>query len=140
MDVWILLCMHEITLKSVFINTPGFFNIITIIPLFFLFFASLYISFIFQSIATTVFDFSTTLKNYHDFQKWLIEVGLVPESKICPDCEGSMWLEPGKPLWIFSKRAKHPNKKTKKMSLYKNTIFEGHKSQRLLWKFAGVFL
>ena len=28
--------MHEITLKSVFINTPGFFNIITIIPLFFL--------------------------------------------------------------------------------------------------------
>ena len=77
---------------------------------------------------TTVFDFSATLKNYHAFQKWLVEVGLVPESKVCPDCEGSMRLEPGKPLWICSKRAKHPNKKIKKMSLYKNTIFEGQKS------------
>ena len=76
---------------------------------------------------TTVFDFSATLKNYHAFQKWLVEVGLVPESKVCPDCEGSMRLEPGKPLWICSKRAKHPNKKIKKMSLYKNTIFEGQK-------------
>ena len=45
-----------------------------------------------------------------------------------PDCEGSMRLEPGKPLWICSKRAMHPNKKIKKMPLYKNTIFEGQKS------------
>ena len=88
----------------------------------------------------TVFDFGPIVNNPAILQDWLVEQGLLPEDVDCPVCSSRMKVVAGRKTLCCSKRSLHPDSKAVKVSLLKNTFFEGSRgSQQTIMKLVNCF-
>ena len=65
-----------------------------------------------------MFDVGRLVADPDAFYDWLREKGLIPRSKMCPDCAKPMRIAKPKPMWICSFSSLHPDKKFRRQSLF----------------------
>lgn len=75
-----------------------------------------------------IFEIGRITSNHACFQDWLKENELIRKEVYCAICFTEMKAVKGRPQMICSQRQKHPDGKTVKESVYKETIFEGSRS------------